>query len=146
LTKALTVSFKPLYSKPRSLRAKKAVSHLKKELKKHARVSGEQLVISREVNEALWSKGALSIPRKLEVELYEKEGINTVYLKGSKELKERLKEEKKKKKEKERKEEKKEEKKSKEEIEKEKEIEEKKKEKKIKEMAAEKAAIKRGTM
>ncbi len=146
--KAFTVSFQGLKKKPRTKRAPAAIRTVKGAMKKNLRASEQQIVLDPEVNELLWEKGIKKIPKKMRVEVFEKEGLFTVYLKGSEKLKERLKEEEKRKKKKEEKEKAKKEGKEKKENEKEeadKEIEKKKKEKKVKEKMAEAAAIKRKT-
>ncbi len=139
------VSFKEVFKKPKSHRAKRAVQELKKFLKKHKRVKEENIVISNEVNEKIWGNGYYNIPKKIEIEVLDEKERVLVFLKGSKKIKEFLKEEKEKEKKKEKEEEKKEKEKPEE---KEKEEEEKKKleEKRLKERFAEKAAFKRGQM
>ena len=72
--------------KPRRGRAKKAIRAIKMFVKKHKRLNEDQIAISKEVNEKVWENGMFGIPRKIEVELKERE----------KEIKDKKKEDKKK--------------------------------------------------
>jgi ribosomal protein L31E len=135
-----TVPLQKSFKTSRFKRANKAVFLLKEFVRKHKRVGFNDIIISREVNEAIWSKGMQGIPRKIEVQLIEEEGKVRVFLKDSRELK---KVEKKEKKPLKKEEVKKEEKESKK---KDEEIERKKEEKRLKEKFAQAAAFKRKTI
>lgn len=54
----------------RNKRAKKASSILREELERH---EGEEISISNEVNQKIWSRGASKPPRKVDIEVVEAE-------------------------------------------------------------------------
>ena len=64
---------------PRNKRAKKAVRYLREFMERHFKP--ESLVISQEVNEAIWARGIQKPPRKLKVRATKNiEGLVVVYL------------------------------------------------------------------
>jgi len=64
---------------PRNKWAKKSVSYLKKFMERHFKP--ETLVISQEVNEAIWKRGIQKPPRKLKVRATKNiDGLVVVYL------------------------------------------------------------------
>ena len=64
---------------PRNKRAKKAVRFLREFMERHFKP--ESLVISQEVNEAIWARGIQKPPRKLKVRATKNiEGLVVVYL------------------------------------------------------------------
>jgi ribosomal protein L31E len=65
-----TINLSRARSKGRNKRAKKAASLLREELE---RQEGEEISISNEVNQEIWSRGAAKPPRKIKVELVESE-------------------------------------------------------------------------
>lgn len=132
--KEFTVNFKKAFEKPRTKRAKKAVSIVAEQMKKNFRLEEDKILISNKVNEFIWSMGREKIPRRMK--------IKTIF--DGKQLKVLLPEEKIQKKEEKRTEKKTEEKTDAEKA-REKDLEEKKKEKKEMEKDAEAVAIKRGT-
>ncbi len=135
-----------VFTQPRIKRPRKAVEEVRKFVKKHARAKDGEIVITQDVNHAIW-ENSKNIPRRLAVLLRKYDGSVYVYMQGSAQIEadKKLRELKKKKgKEKgevaEKKKEKTEEEKAAEE-----EAEEKKREKRAKELAAERSAIKRKT-
>ncbi|MFH1225040.1 MAG: hypothetical protein V1676_04515 [Candidatus Diapherotrites archaeon] len=143
------ISLVPVFSQPRTKRAKKAVKEVKRFVKKHAR--SDNAVITEELNREIW-KNSKNIQRRLEVMLVKKDGKVYVYLSKGKQLAEDRKREAddKKKKEAEKKEkekkaaEGKDGKKEAKDIEAEEAEKKKREEKREKEIAAEKGDIKRG--
>jgi len=64
---------------PRNKRAKKAVRFLREFMERHFKP--ESLVISQEVNEAIWARGIQKPPRKLKIRATKNiEGLVVVYL------------------------------------------------------------------
>jgi len=64
---------------PRNKRAKKAIRFLREFMERHFKP--ESLVISQEVNEAIWARGIQKPPRKLKVRATKNiEGLVVVYL------------------------------------------------------------------
>jgi len=64
---------------PRNKRAKKAIRYLREYMMRHFKP--EALVISQEVNEAIWSRGIQKPPRKLKVRATKNiDGLVVVYL------------------------------------------------------------------
>jgi len=113
-SRVYVVSFERLYRLPRSHRAKRAIKEIRKFLGKHKRAKKEQIVLAKEVNEKVWEQGYYNIPRSVEIEVLDDAGKFFVFLRGSKQLQEKLEEIKKEKKKKEEKKKEKEEKKGKE--------------------------------
>lgn len=124
---------------PRTKRANKAVRFVKNFVSKHWR--NQNVVLTNEVNEAVWERGKFKLPRKIAVTTKEMDGKIRVYLKGSSLIKEEEKakaEMEKKKKETEKAKEK-----EKQEKEKNEELQKKKEEMKEKEKTADKAQFKK---
>ena len=63
-----TINLSRARSKGRNKRAKKASSLLREELQ---RLEGEEVSISNEVNQRIWSRGSSKPPRKISVEVVE---------------------------------------------------------------------------
>ncbi len=64
---------------PRKKRAKKAIRFLREYMTRHFKP--ESLIISQEVNEAIWSRGIMKPPRKLKVRATKNiDGLVVVYL------------------------------------------------------------------
>lgn len=63
-----TINLSRARSKGRNKRAKKASSLLREELERR---EGEEISVSNEVNQKIWSRGASKPPRKIDVEVVE---------------------------------------------------------------------------
>jgi len=113
-------------------KAERAIKHLQKFGVKHFKVKLKDVLISTDLNEFIWQNSKSNIPTKVEIVARKSNQIVRIYLKGSKQLEEKVKTEKK-------------ETKKEEKVLTEKEIEEKKKleEKKIIEKSSEKLEMKR---
>jgi large subunit ribosomal protein L31e len=127
------VPLKKVYERTKTKRAKKAINVIKAFMKKHFRISEEDVLISNKVNELVWERGMEKPLRKIKVKVIVAEGKANVFLPNEK-MPEK----------KEKKEKKKEEEKTEEQKEAEKEMEKKKEEKREMEKEAAAAAIKRG--
>ncbi len=136
LEREFVVGLQPVFDTPRSRRADKAISLIKRFIFKHFRIEAKDVLISNKVNEFVWQGGREKVPRKIEIKVIVTEGKANVFLR--KEKASLPKKEEKAEKEPA-------EKKTEEEKKEEKEKEKKKEEKKMAEKAAEMAAMKRGT-
>jgi len=74
------------YDKPRTRRANVAVSLIFDFLRKHTRKEKEDVILTKEVNEFIWSKSIEKPPRQIPVSIRIKENKVYVFLKGSKEI------------------------------------------------------------
>jgi len=82
------ISLKKAYDgKPRKRRVNYAVRIVYDFLKKHTRKEKNQIVISEEVNNCLWSRSIHNPPRKINVSLRFKDDFVYVFLKDSKNAK-----------------------------------------------------------
>ncbi len=74
------------YDKPRTRRSNVAVKEVFDFLFKHTRKKKENIIISKEVNEYIWSRGIQKPPRKVAISIKEKDNNVYVFLKDSKEI------------------------------------------------------------
>ena len=74
------------YDKPRTRRANVAISLIFDFLNKHTRKKKEDVILTKEVNEFIWSKSIENPPRKISVSIRIKDDKVYVFLKGSKEI------------------------------------------------------------
>ncbi len=149
-TKGYKFSLNPVKRFPPKKRAKRAMTFIRRFVTKHTRIPTEEVLIAKDVNEAVWARGIRNIPNKIEISVLIEGKSARVFLKDSKGIKAYLEEkkaEKKKKEEKEaekKKEEKAETKEEKKEAAEQERIEEQKKEeKKLKEKYSEALEMKR---
>ena len=79
-----TISFYPrMNTIPRSKRAQKAMTILREFIVKHMKVKDEEIWISQEVNEEIFSRGMEKPPRKISIRAEkEDDGVVAVYLAG----------------------------------------------------------------
>lgn len=75
-------------NKPRSRRANNAITEIFNFLKKHTRLEKKDVIIAKEVNEAIWKNSIQNPPRKIAISLKIDSGKAYVFLKDSKEFKE----------------------------------------------------------
>jgi large subunit ribosomal protein L31e len=76
-----TVPFGKAWIVPRKGRTPKVIRMLKAFVKKHMKVDDDSIIIAREVNEKIWSRGIEKPPRRLRIRATkDKEGTVTVNL------------------------------------------------------------------
>ena len=63
--KMLTINFGKVWIAPRKKRAPKAIKVMKEYMKRH--MKAEDIIISNEINDQVWSRGIEKPPRKLKV-------------------------------------------------------------------------------
>lgn len=63
--KMFTINFRKVWITPRKKRAPRAIEVMKEYMKRH--MKAENIIISNEINEQVWSKGIEKPPRKLKV-------------------------------------------------------------------------------
>lgn len=84
--KMLTIPFGRVWVRPHRKRTPAAIRYLKAFVKRH--MKGEEIKISNEINETVWSRGISKPPRKLRVKVVkDKEGSIIVYPAETKTLK-----------------------------------------------------------
>lgn len=74
------VSLRSAYDKPRTKRAKYAITSLYNFLKKHTRKDRKEIIITSEVNEYIWGGSITKPPRSIEISLKEDKDNNLVYV------------------------------------------------------------------
>jgi large subunit ribosomal protein L31e len=74
-----TLNLRKVFITPRKKRAARAIRFIKEFIKRH--MKPEEVLISNEVNEKVWAKGAEKPPRKIKIKaVKDKEGKVTVFL------------------------------------------------------------------
>ena len=63
--RSFSVSLVPVYNMPKPKRANRAITLIKRFIKKHFRVGPENVKISQKLNELVWSKGREHVPRRI---------------------------------------------------------------------------------
>ena len=76
--KVYTFNLRKAWIAPRQKRTPRAVRMLKQFVKRH--MKGEEVLVSKEVNEAMWARGAKKPPRKIRIRAAkDKEGKIIIY-------------------------------------------------------------------
>lgn len=88
-----TINLKDAFAHTRSKRAERAISEIRKYLKRHTKK--ERLSISNAISKAVYSMGYKKCPRKIKVTVHIEGDVAKAYLFGEEIKKEELKEEKK---------------------------------------------------
>ncbi|MBS7657836.1 60S ribosomal protein L31 [Candidatus Bathyarchaeota archaeon] len=74
-----TLNLKKVFITPRKKRAARAIKFIKEFIKRH--MKPEEILITNEVNEKIWARGAEKPPRKIKIKVVkDKEGKATVFL------------------------------------------------------------------
>jgi ribosomal protein L31E len=80
--KTITINLKQVFSKPAGKRAVNAKSVILQKIKKETRL--EDFKISNQVNEALWSRGKYTVPRKIVLKVVNEKGKGIILLPSEK--------------------------------------------------------------
>jgi large subunit ribosomal protein L31e len=76
-----TVPLSKAWIMPVTRRAPRAMRILKEFIRRHMKVENENIIISNEVNEKIWSRGIEKPPRKVRIKAAkDKDGLVTIYL------------------------------------------------------------------
>ena len=80
LERIYTIPLGPVYSKPRTRRANKAIKHIKEFAARHMKVNVEDVKVSKGVNSEIWKSGIEKPPRRVKVKMIKEDDAVKILL------------------------------------------------------------------